>query len=71
MPGLCWDALCGSDCGYCPYKQARYRQGFSTPCWAWFAARKIAKKCAECRFYLEERKRDPSLPEDPSWRPAG
>jgi hypothetical protein len=71
MTSLCWDAMCGTDCGYCRYKQARYRQGFATPCWAWFAAHKIAKKCRECRFYLEARKRDPSLPEDPAWHPSG
>lgn len=66
---LCWDALCGPDCAYCPYKQARYRQGFSTPCYAWFAARKREKRCRDCRFYQEERRRDPSLPEDPAWHP--
>jgi len=71
MAGLCWDAMCGEDCAYCLYKQARYRQGFSTPCYAWFAARKIEKKCRECRFYAEARRADPALPEDPAWHPAG
>ena len=69
MAGLCWDALCGQDCAYCLYKQARYRQGFNTPCHAWFAARKIEKKCRECRYYLELRESDPALPEDPAWHP--
>ncbi len=59
--------MCGDDCAYCVYKQTRYRQGFSTPCYTWFAANKIEKKCRECRFYLEERKKDPTLPVDPAW----
>jgi hypothetical protein len=69
MPGLCWDCLRGTDCAYCRYKQARYREGFSVPCYAWFAARRVEKKCRECRFYREERSRNPDLPEDPSWHP--
>jgi|GEM_PF-2434775 len=66
----CWDTLCGSDCAWCLYKQARYKQGFATPCWAWFQARKIPKNCRHCRFYLEARKQNADLPEDPSWRPV-
>lgn len=70
MPSTCWDALCGPDCAWCPYKQARYRQGFATPCWEWFRARRIEKKCGECRYYLDRRAADPSLPEDPAWHPG-
>ena len=70
MAALCWDFMCGPDCAYCRYKQARYRQGFSTPCYVWFQAQKIEKKCRTCRFYLEQRKAYPDLPEDPAWHPA-
>jgi len=70
MGALCWDALCGPDCAYCVYKQARYRQGFSTPCFEWFRARGIEKRCRDCRYYLDLRGRDSSLPEDPAWHPA-
>ncbi|HKP94622.1 MAG TPA: hypothetical protein VJ385_02590 [Fibrobacteria bacterium] len=70
MAALCWDFMCGADCAYCVYKQTRYRQGFSTPCYLWFASRRIEKKCRDCRFYLEQRKTDPALPEDPAWHPS-
>jgi hypothetical protein len=66
----CWDTLCGPDCAYCPYKQARYRQGFGTLCFDWFRQKRIEKKCRDCRFYLEQRRLNPLLPEDPAWHPA-
>jgi hypothetical protein len=66
----CWDTLCGPDCAYCPYKQARYRQGFGTQCFDWFREKRIEKKCRDCRFYLEQRLLNPLLPEDPAWHPA-
>jgi hypothetical protein len=68
---LCWDVLCGPDCAYCAYKQTRYRKGFSTHCYAWFATQRIEKKCRECRYYLAERAVNPRLAEDPAWHPPG
>lgn len=70
MASLCWDTMCGQDCAYCVYKQMRYRKGFSTPCYEWFAAQRIEKKCRDCRFYLEQRALNPALPADPAWHPA-
>jgi hypothetical protein len=70
MGNTCWDVMCGPDCAYCLYKQARYKQGFGTPCYEWFRARRIEKKCKECRFYLEQRQLNPGLPEDPAWHPG-
>lgn len=70
MPSTCWDAMCGPDCSYCVYKQTRYRQGFSTPCYEWFRMRKTEKKCRTCRYYLEQRRLNPALPEDPAWHPV-
>lgn len=70
MAPLCWDTMCGQDCAYCVYKQMRYRKGFSTPCYEWFAAQRIEKKCSGCRFYREQRALNPALPADPAWHPA-
>ncbi len=67
MSAPCWDVLCGPDCAYCPYKQARYRQGFSQPCYEWFRARKISKNCKDCSYYQIQRGENPSLPEDPAF----
>ena len=69
MAALCWDVMCGNDCAYCTYKQARYRKGFSTVCYAWFASQRIEKKCRECRFYLQAREVNKDLPLDPAWHP--
>lgn len=65
----CWDSLCGADCAWCRYKQARYRQGFATPCWQWFADQKIEKRCQTCRYYSLAREANPALPLDPAWHP--
>lgn len=65
----CWETLCGSDCAYCPYKQARYRKGFGTLCYTWFHDQGIEKKCRECKFYAAQRELNPALPEDPAFHP--
>jgi len=62
--------MCGADCAWCVYKQARYRQGFAKLCYEWFREKKIEKRCRTCRFYLEQRELNPALPEDPSWHPG-
>ncbi len=64
----CWETLCGADCAYCQYKQARYRKGFGTLCYNWFRENKIPKSCKACAYYLSQREADPSLPQDPSWQ---